>query len=109
MHSTSFSGVSFTRPWQACSEGAVSVMLEPDGSCALAINPGCGWAKRDGRRTQTATVMQATHKPRHFSLGDSDSNIGTPLSSPASLHHPSLAWLSLATISENLHRTSQTN
>src|SRR5580692_3575016 len=95
MHSTSFSGVSFTRPWQDCSEGAASVMLEPDGSCALAINPGSVWAKRDGRRTHTATVMQATDKPTHFSLVDTNSNIGTPLSSPASLHHlkASPVWL----------------
>src|ERR1700676_4697933 len=87
MHSRSFSGVSFARVWQACSEGTAWVMLEVDGSCALAINLGCGWAKRGGRRTHTATVMQAIDKPTHFSLVDSNSNIGIPLSSPASLHH----------------------
>src|SRR5580693_1394433 len=78
MHSRSFSGVSFTRAWQVCSEGTASVILEPDGSCALAINPGCGWAKRDGCRTHVATTVQAIDKPTHFSLGNSNSNIGHP-------------------------------
>src|ERR1700733_2452272 len=87
MHSRSFSGVSFTRVWQACSEGSASVMLELDGSCVRASDPGCGWAKRDGRRTHTATVTQAIDKPTHFSLVDSDSNICTPLSGSVRLQH----------------------
>jgi hypothetical protein len=66
-------------------------MLELDGSCALAINLGCGWARRDGGRVHTATVMQAIDNPTHFSLVDSNSNIEIPLSSPDSLHHLRLA------------------
>jgi hypothetical protein len=35
--------------------------------------------------------MQAIDKPTHFSLVDRNSNIGTPLSSPDSLHQPRFA------------------
>src|SRR5579872_5927678 len=76
MHSRSFSGVSFTRCWQACSEGAAALVPVLNSACALALNPCCAWARRDGCSMHSAKPVQTIDKPTHFSLVASSSNIG---------------------------------